>query len=64
MNRFARDYVRYDRKWETRLKVPESMKGYVEFFHFKKAAATLAYYALENSSEMTRLIEVLGRFER
>ncbi len=62
-DRFARDYVRYDRKWETRIKLPESMRECVAFFRFKKTPVAFAYYALDASSERNRLLEVLAKFE-
>ena len=62
IDRFARDYIRYDIRWGMRVKISDSMKKYAKAFHFKKTPAALAYYALNTQKEREKLLEVLEKF--
>ncbi len=62
IDRFARDYIRYDIRWGMRVKISDSMKKYAKAFHFKKTPAALAYYALSTQKEREKLLEVLEKF--
>lgn len=64
VDRFARNYIRYDRKWEMRVALPDEMKGYADLFHFKKTPTALSYYVLDTSYERKMLLEILEGFKR
>ncbi len=63
IDRFARDYIRYDIRWGMRVDVPNSMKKYTQAFHFKETPVALAYWALDTQKEREKLLEVLEKFE-
>ena len=63
IDRFARDYVRYDIKWGMRVSVPDEMKDLIQSFHLKKRPASLSYWALDDEEERGKLVNVLKRFK-
>ncbi len=63
IDRFARDYIRYNIKWGMRIAVPDEMKDLIQSFHLKKTPAALGYGALDNEEEREKLVDVLKRFK-
>ncbi len=63
IDRFARDYIRYNIKWGMRIAVPDEMKDLIQSFHLKKRPAALSYWALDNEEEREKLVDVLKRFK-
>ncbi|MGC9219293.1 MAG: hypothetical protein ACP5G8_07850 [Athalassotoga sp.] len=61
IDRFARDYIRYDIRWEMRIEVPNEMEEYVKLFHLKRRPAALAYWSYDDEKGRERLVRVLGR---
>lgn len=66
IDRFIRDYIRYDIKWETKSilrAVPARLpiKEFIRVFHLKKTPAILAYYAVEGEKERKQLLSVLKK---
>ncbi len=62
IDRFARDYIRYDIHWGMRAKMPEEMEKYAKAFHLKKIPTALAYFGLDDEKERDKLVEVLENF--
>ncbi len=62
IDRFARDYTRYDIRWGMRVKMPDEMEKYAKSFHLKKIPTALAYFALDDEKERDKLVEVLENF--
>lgn len=72
IDRFVRDYIRYDIKWGISLKSVISLQCHlsqctqleriIQIFHLKKTPAILAYYALENENEKKRLLRMFKKF--
>ncbi len=63
IDRFARDYIRYDIRWSMRVSVPDEMKNLIQSFHLKKIPASLGYWALDDEEEREKLVDVLKRFK-
>ena len=63
IDRFARDYIRYNIKWGMRIAVPDEMKDLIQSFHLKKRPASLGYWALDDEKDRKRLVDVLRRFK-
>lgn len=61
MDRFARDYIRYDIKWGMRIKAPDEMEEYAKLFHLKKMPAALAYWSYDDEDGREKLVRTLGR---
>ncbi len=64
IDRFARDYVRYDIKWGMRVSVPDEMKDLIQSFHLKKRPASLSYWALDDEEEREKLVSTLKKLNR
>ncbi len=62
IDRFSRDYIRYDIRWGMRIKIPKEMERYAKSLRLKKTPAALAYWALDEERKRTKLVEVLGKF--
>ncbi|MGC8545819.1 MAG: hypothetical protein ACP5NR_07720 [Athalassotoga sp.] len=60
IDRFARDYIRYDIRWGIRIEVPDEMEEYVKLFHLKRMPAALAYWSYDDKKGRERLVRVLG----
>ncbi len=63
IDRFARDYVRYDIRWGMRVKMPDEMEKYTKSFHLKKIPTALAYFALDDEKERKRLVNTLEKLK-
>ncbi|WP_036225327.1 hypothetical protein [Mesoaciditoga lauensis] len=63
IDRFVRDYVRYDIRWGMRVNVPNEMKDLIQSFHFKKIPASLSYWTLDDEEKREKLVNVLKRFK-
>ena len=61
IDRFARDYIRYDIKWGMRVRLPNEMKGIVNAFHLKKIPASLGYWALDVEEEREELVKAMKK---
>ncbi|WP_456400748.1 hypothetical protein [Mesoaciditoga sp.] len=61
IDRFARDYIRYNIKWGMRVNVPDEMKDLIQSFHLKKRPASLGYWALDDEEKREKLVDVLKR---
>lgn len=61
IDRFARDYIRYDIKWGMRIEVPDEMEVYVKLFHLKRRPAALSYWSYDDKTGRERLVRALGR---
>ena len=62
IDRFARDYTRYDIHWGMRVRMPDEMEKYTKSFHLKKIPTALAHFALDDEKERNKLIQVLEKF--
>jgi len=62
IERFMRNYIRYNKRWRFRVKLPQEMEIYVDKFHFKKTPGALAYYTFNKKREKEKLVEVLEKF--
>ncbi len=72
IDKFVRNYIRYDIKWGINLRSVKStqsdhtqrrpLERFIQIFHLRKMPAVLAYYALENENEKKRLLRVLKKF--
>ncbi|MGC8590091.1 MAG: hypothetical protein ACP5LY_05770, partial [Athalassotoga sp.] len=60
IDRFARDYIRYNIRWGIRIEVPNEMEEYVKLFHLKRMPAALAYWSYDDKKGRERLVRVLG----
>ncbi len=61
IDRFARDYIRYDIRWGMRVNVPNEMKDLIQSFHLKEIPSSLSYWALDDEEDRKRLVNVLKR---
>jgi hypothetical protein len=61
IDRFARDYIRYDIKWGMRIEVPDEMEEYVKVFHLKRMSAALAYWSYDDEKGRKKFVRTLGR---
>ncbi len=71
IDKFARNYIRYDINWGINLKsmkLPQVdhsqrivLERIMQIFHLRKIPALLAYYALEDENEKKRLLKVLKK---
>lgn len=58
IDKFVRNYIRYDINWEAHVDVPKEIKRYVEFFHLKKLPASLAVWAFEKKRDRTVILSL------
>ncbi len=62
MDRFIRNYVRYDRKWGVMVKIPyEELEVYTKRLRLKRTPIALAWYAIEKSSEKKKVLDFLHK---
>ena len=59
IDRFSRDYIRYDIRWGMRIKILKEMEKYAKSLRLKKTPTALAYWALDREHERTKLVEAL-----
>ena len=62
IDRFARDYTRYDIHLGMRVRISDEMEKYAKAFHLKKIPTALAYFGLDGEKERNKLVEVLENF--
>ncbi|MCD6239521.1 MAG: hypothetical protein J7K51_09475, partial [Thermotogae bacterium] len=62
VDRFVRNYARYDRRWGVRVRVSdENMKRYAKELKVKQTPVALAWYAIEKNSEKREIMDFLHR---